>query len=47
MKKLTTIKHLVNVIEIKNANALKGGCSCGDKRPKPYNGGQQGGQEGG
>jgi hypothetical protein len=34
MKKLTDIKKDSKVIEIMNAAAVKGGCSCGDKRPK-------------
>jgi hypothetical protein len=34
MQKLADIKNDPKVIEIKNTNALKGGCSCGDKRPK-------------
>lgn len=34
MQKLTDIKKDSKVVEVMNANALKGGCSCGDKRPK-------------
>jgi hypothetical protein len=33
MQKLANIKKDTTVTEIKNTNAVKGGCSCGDKRP--------------
>ena len=33
MQKLANIKKDTTVVEVKNTNAVKGGCSCGEKRP--------------
>jgi hypothetical protein len=33
MQKLANIKKDTTVIEVKDTKAVKGGCSCGEKRP--------------
>jgi hypothetical protein len=38
MQKLANIKKDTTLIEIKDTKAVKGGCSCGEKRPpRNYN----------